>query len=228
MLTASAVLLAAGKGLRLGGGAPKAFRPLRGRPMVEWSLEALASLPEIREIVLVLPAGAGPGNDFRRFRVGGVVAGGTERFDSVLAGLRSLREATALLLVHDAARPLVRPETVRAVIAAADRAGGAIAAIPAADTLKRVGPDHRILETIPREAVWRAQTPQAFRREPFAAAMEAAAREGERPTDDAAVAERAGMTVVVVPGDETNLKVTTAGDLALAEQLLAAREASRS
>ena len=195
---------------------------------MEWSLEALASLPEIREIVLVLPAGAVPGNDFRRFRVGGVAAGGAERFDSVLAGLRSLHEATDLLVVHDAARPLVRPETVRAVIAAADRAGGAIAAIPAADTLKRVGPDHRILETIPREAVWRAQTPQAFRRAPFAAAMEAAARKGERPTDDAAVAERAGMTVVVVPGDETNLKVTTAGDLALAEQLLAAREASRS
>src|SRR5262245_5747389 len=109
--------------------------------MVEWSLETLASFPEIREIILVLPADDVPGRDFGRYRVGGVVAGGEERFDSVLAGLRSLREASDLLLVHDAARPLVRPDTVRLVIAAADRAGGAIAAIPAADTLKRVGPD---------------------------------------------------------------------------------------
>src|SRR5262245_13773892 len=195
--------------------------------MVEWSLETLAALPEIRELALVLPAADLRGRDFSRFRVAGVVAGGAERFDSVLAGLRALREPSDLLLVHDAARPLVRPDLVRAVLSAAERAGGAIAAIPAADTLKRVGPGQRILETIPRDSVWRAQTPQAFRRTPFAVAMEAAAREGNRPTDDAAVAERAGMTVVVVPGDETNLKVTTAGDFLLAERLLAAREASR-
>jgi 2-C-methyl-D-erythritol 4-phosphate cytidylyltransferase len=195
--------------------------------MVEWSLEALAAVREIEEIVLVLASEDLPGPDFRRHRVRSAVEGGEERFDSVLAGVRAVRAASEILLVHDAARPLVRTETVRAVIAGAARSGGAIAAVPVPDTLKRVDGSDRIVETIPRESVWLAQTPQAFDRAPFVEAMEAAARRGERPTDDAAVAERAGMAVLVVRGDETNLKVTAPGDFSLAERLLAARGADR-
>ena len=233
MPAVSAIVVAAGRGVRLGEGARKAFRQLAGRALVEWSLEALAAVEEIAEIVLVLHEG-----DFARgpkgfakgptdYRVKALVRGGEERFDSVLAGLRAVSPGIDLVLVHDAARPFVRPETIRAVIAAADRAGGAIAAVPSTDTLKGVDKEGRVLGTFGRDAVWRAQTPQVFRRTPFVAAMEQAAKGGEKPTDDAAVAEAAGMSVVVVPGDETNLKITTAADLSFAEHLISLRHGNR-
>lgn len=233
MPAVSAILVAAGRGVRLGEGGRKAFRLLAGRALVEWSLEALAAVEEVAEVVLVLhpddlaqgPKGfkEGPAH----YRMKALVRGGEERFDSVSSGLRAVSPSADLVLVHDAARPLVRPETIRAVIAAADKAGAAIAAVPSTDTLKGVDKEGKVLGTFARDSVWRAQTPQAFRRTAFVAAMEQAAKRGDKPTDDAAVAEAAGMAVLVVPGDETNLKITTAADLSFAEHLIGLRKGNR-
>jgi 2-C-methyl-D-erythritol 4-phosphate cytidylyltransferase len=226
MPSVSAIVVAAGSGERLGPGPSKAFRLLAGKPLLERSLETFAAVDEIVEVVLVLRAEDLPRWEERaraapaKWKVSRAVAGGAERFDSVRAGLRAIDRSGDLVLVHDAARPLVRAETVRRLVEVAARVGGAIAGSPSTDTLKRVGSGNRILGTLERAEIWRAETPQVFRREPFQAAVERMAREKGSPTDDAAVAEHAGIAVEVVPTDGQNPKITLPVDLAIAEFLL--------
>ena len=147
--------------------------------------------------------------------------GGATRQDSVL---NAARAATGdWVLVHDAARPCVGRETIEATIAAAKESGAAIAALPVSDTVKRAAPNGSIAQTLNRDEIWLAQTPQVFAREPFVRALESAHNEGWQGTDCASIMERAGHKVTLVPGDAQNLKVTYAADLERAAAILAAR-----
>jgi 2-C-methyl-D-erythritol 4-phosphate cytidylyltransferase len=220
---AIALIVAAGSGERLGAGRPKALVELAGRPMLDWSLKALAASPEIEHVVVALPVGAGlpelPGE-----RVLGV-EGGATRSESVRCALEVAPDGDPVL-VHDAARPLLTPEIVRLVIAAlaADAdADAAIAAAPVTDTIKRVADHGGVLETLDRSSLWAVQTPQAFRREALEHALAQPADVLGEATDDAWLIERAGGRVVVASIAAENLKVTTPLDLEIAGELLSRR-----
>lgn len=217
------IVVAAGRGVRAGAGEPKQFRPVAGAPLVLHALRPFLQHPAVHRVVLVLPpdiAAAPPAwlADLAGERLL-LVAGGAERQDSARAGLAALPPACQVILVHDGARPLPDGGVIDRVIAEARAGRGAVAAVPLSDTIKEVDPEGRIRATVPRERLWRAQTPQGFPRallERAYAGMDPAAP----ATDDAGLVERAGGTVVVVPDTTRNLKVTTPADLALAELLL--------
>jgi 2-C-methyl-D-erythritol 4-phosphate cytidylyltransferase len=224
----AALVVAAGRGERLGHELPKAFVPLAGRALLLHALEALAAAQSVACIVPVLAAA-----DRERWRalepawsrirgLAPAVDGGAERQDSVRAGLEALPGDVDWVAVHDAARPLVRPEAVERVIAAAQAEGAAILAQPVRDTIKRVGAGW-ILETPKRSELWAAQTPQVFRTALLREALAKARAEGFRGTDDAQLVERLGVRVRVVEGDPANLKITGPLDLETAEALLARR-----
>jgi 2-C-methyl-D-erythritol 4-phosphate cytidylyltransferase len=227
-LRASAIIVAAGSGVRLGSGGPKAFVKIGGRTMLWYSLDAVRQVSSIGEVVIAVPAGF---ENAARAEAAAtalgvpvkITPGGVERQDSVRIALGLTSAETELVVVHDAARPLATPAIFEACLAATTRAGGAIAAIPVADTLKRVA-DKSITATVPRAGLWQAQTPQAFRREALVEAHRRAVDEGIVATDDADLVERTGIRVEVIEGSTANLKITTASDLAIAEALIAARK----
>jgi len=215
----AALVLAAGRGLRAGGGVPKQYRPLAGRPLLAHSTGALLRHPAVGRVTVMVPEGEEAQAQAALGPLASEVAfasGGPTRQDSARRGLEQLADRPPeLVLVHDAARPLVPPELVTRVLAALDRADGACPALPVTDSLRRG--DGVIEGEVPREGLFRVQTPQGFRFAPLLAAHRAAA---PGATDDAAVARAAGLTVALVPGDERAMKVTTAADFALAEALL--------
>ncbi|HYM53899.1 MAG TPA: 2-C-methyl-D-erythritol 4-phosphate cytidylyltransferase [Solirubrobacteraceae bacterium] len=218
---AVALIVAAGSGERLGAGRPKALVQLAGRPLVQWSIDALRDVARIERIVVALPPGvqAPPG-------VTGV-QGGAVRSDSVRRALTAAGDGDPVV-VHDAARPLLGAELVEATIAALEgdeEAAAAIAAVPVTDTIKRVDGAGVVSETLDRGELWAVQTPQVFRRAALERALDVPERELARATDDAWLVERAGGKVIVVRASEENLKVTTPLDLQLAELLLAGRAA---
>jgi 2-C-methyl-D-erythritol 4-phosphate cytidylyltransferase len=220
---AVALIVAAGSGDRLGAARPKALVELAGRPLVQWSIDALAQVEGVERIVVALPAGtpAPPGVT--------AVAGGAVRSDSVRRALVASGEGDPVL-VHDAARPLLTPQLARAVLAALAgdaSAAGAIAAVAVTDTIKRVdGETRKVAETLDRSQLWAVQTPQVFRRAALQRALDVPAEVLGRATDDAWLVERDGGTVVVVPSSEENIKVTTPLDLELAALLLSRRVSS--
>jgi 2-C-methyl-D-erythritol 4-phosphate cytidylyltransferase len=211
---AVALIVAAGSGERLGAGRPKAFVVLAGRPMLEWSLDAVRAAG-IEEIVVAAP----PDVSLERVRV---VAGGATRSESVRAALAAAPPGDEVV-VHDAARPLVTPELVTATLAALDEADCAIAAAPVTDTVKEAGPDRVVTATLDRSRLWAIQTPQAFRRAALERALDVDEAVLASATDDAWLVERAGGRVRVVESSPANLKVTTSHDLLIAEHLLADR-----
>jgi 2-C-methyl-D-erythritol 4-phosphate cytidylyltransferase len=225
------VIAAAGSGERLGAGGPKALVELAGRPLIEWSIDAFAASSTVGLAVVAAP----PGHEHEFSALGGealevaVVTGGRSRSESVAAALEVAEARTGLVAVHDAARPLVGPSLIDAVVgrlAATPDVAGVIAATPIADTVKRAaaaGERPEIAETLDRSRLWSAQTPQAFRAEALAAALATDAETLATATDDASLVERAGGKVLIEPAPATNLKVTTAADLRLAELLLAER-----
>lgn len=219
------VVVAAGRGERLGG-LPKQYRELAGVPMLLRSIRPFAAHPDVVHVSVVIPdADAAAPPEWLATLAGGaltVVAGGAERGDSVAAGLAALPRGCAVVLVHDAARPFVERSVIDEVIATAQTGRGAVAAVPVSDTLKECGGEsasdaRAVIRTVPRERMWRAQTPQGFPRAVLEAAYAAAARDGVRATDDATLVERTGAEVRVVPDSPRNFKVTTADDLVLAE-----------
>jgi 2-C-methyl-D-erythritol 4-phosphate cytidylyltransferase len=217
-----ALIVAAGRGERLGAAGPKAFVKLAGRPLYQWSIDVLGAVEEIEEIVLALPAGArGPAGVT-------TVEGGSVRSESVRRALAAAGSGDPgqAVLVHDAARPLLGAALVRRVLGALAEDGsadGAIAALPVTDTIKRVNDSGGVTETLDRSELWAVQTPQAFRRAALERALDVSEEILAAATDDAWLLERAGGRVIVVRGSEENLKVTTARDLELAELLLARR-----
>ncbi|HTL14838.1 MAG TPA: 2-C-methyl-D-erythritol 4-phosphate cytidylyltransferase [Thermomonas sp.] len=222
-----ALVPAAGSGRRFGGEVPKQYLQAAGRPLLGHALDALLAHPRVDGAVVALAAGDPRWPGWTSLHGKPVVAcvGGGERADSVLAALHALPDEIgddALLLVHDAARPNLRAADLDALIAAATAcADGALLAAPVRDTLKRAGADGRVDATEPRQGLWRALTPQAFRRGLLRRALEAARSEGLLATDEAMAVERLGLRPALVEGREDNLKVTTPADLALVEFLLA-------
>jgi 2-C-methyl-D-erythritol 4-phosphate cytidylyltransferase len=229
-LRVAALVLAAGAGVRLRAtlatAPPKALVTLAGRSLLARSLDALARVREIERLVPVLPAdafGAWPGVRAEladASRVAAPVPGGALRQDSVRAGLAALPPEITHVAVHDAARPLVRPADVSRVVAEAVAHGAALLAAAASDTIHLVR-GGRIADTPPRAECFAAQTPQVFRVDWLREALAKALADGFVGSDDAALVARLGVAVHVVAGDPTNLKITTADDLALAEALLA-------
>ncbi|WP_288480456.1 2-C-methyl-D-erythritol 4-phosphate cytidylyltransferase [uncultured Deinococcus sp.] len=212
----AALIPAAGSGTRLGLG-PKAFVEVAGLSLLARSVAALA--PHVDEVVVALPEGwTLPADVPAR-----AIVGGQTRQDSV----RLLLEATGAeaVLVHDAARPFLPAEVVRAVLAAAWEVGAATAALPVADTLVRAAPGQTWGDLIPREGLWAVQTPQGFRREVLREAHARAQADAHAATDDAGLVARLGGRVALVPGDARLFKVTAPGDLALATALAAVWDA---
>jgi 2-C-methyl-D-erythritol 4-phosphate cytidylyltransferase len=213
------------------GGVPKQYRELAGVPMLLRSLRPFTAHPEVDHVVVVLPPG-----DLARPPVwlagltGGslsLVAGGAERGDSVSHGLSALPGHCTTVLVHDAARPLVDRSIIDRVLEVARTGTGAVPAIPLGDTVKEVGPDDPSLTvraTIPRERLWRAQTPQGFARALLEEAHARARSEGLHGTDDAMLLERLGAPVRLVQGSSLNFKVTTEEDFRLAELVVRSKE----
>lgn len=221
------VVVAAGTGSRVGGGELKQFRWVAGKPMLLHSVQAFHARPDVAMVVVVLPKAyaADPPPwlfqcDVDRLLI---AVGGKERGDSVRNGLEDLPEEVDVVLVHDAARPLVPDDVIDRVIAAAREGVGAIAALPVVDTLKEVDDAGNVVRTVERSRLWRAQTPQGFPRAALERAHADAHRAGIAATDDAALCERAGLTVRVVRGSEVAMKVTEEADFARLEALAANR-----
>lgn len=219
-MQALAILVAAGRGERMGAGRPKAFRDLAGEPLLLTAARVFERAPSVDAIVAVVPSDeVEAARDLlaplRKLR--SVVAGGSRRQDSVLEGLKQAPEGfDGVVLVHDAARPFVDVPLVEAVLEAAGESGAALPVLGLVDTVKRVR-DGRVLETLDRTELGAAQTPQGFRFRLLVEAYEAAFRDGIALTDEAMAVERLGVRVTAVPGSARNRKITTPEDLAWAE-----------
>jgi 2-C-methyl-D-erythritol 4-phosphate cytidylyltransferase len=218
-----AILVAAGRGERMGAAAPKAFLPVAGEPMVLRAARALEAAPSVEALVVVVPE---PERERARAllaplrKLRDVVAGGTRRQDSVLEGLKRTPDGFAgVVLVHDAARPFVEESLVEEVVRVAAETGAAIPVSGLVDTIKRV--EHgRVVATVSREDLGAAQTPQGFRFDLLVRAYESAFRDRVTLTDEAMALERLGIPVAAVPGPPRNRKITTPEDLLWAEDLL--------
>lgn len=227
------VLVAAGRGLRFGSAEPKAFVELHGRALVEFGISVATSLPRAGHLVVVVPeTHAGRALELieqvlpeRSPWEVSVVPGGRERHESVRFGIEALPESVETVLVHDAARPFAGAELFERVVSEVERTGDAvIPALPVVDTLKSVGEDGIVRETIDRASLVAAQTPQGFPREMLAAAHATAQLQdahGPAPTDDAEIVQRAGARVRVIPGEQRAHKLTVPADLAILEHILA-------
>lgn len=220
----AAVIVAAGRGTRLG--APKQFLELAGTPMVGWSIGKFVAMPEIVELVVAtepdslkpmraLCEGLAAGRSWR------VVQGGATRQESVYQGLIAVSDKCDAVLVHDGARPLVKLDDVRAGMREVRVGRASLLAAPVVDTVKTVDPEAlQVIETLDRSRLWAAQTPQFSRIAELRAAHEAARRDGFAATDDAALLERAGVAVIVVPSTGENFKVTLPADVERASAIL--------
>lgn len=214
----------------MGGSIPKQFLSLGGQPLLVHALRVFQAAETVQEVILAVPATE------REYclnsivtphhfsKVTKIVAGGKQRQDSVRHALAEVPEDAAIIVVHDAVRPLVTVQMIRDVVAAAQRHGAAIVALPMRDTVKQVGADGAIERTVDRRSLWLAQTPQAFRREWLDQAHAKALREGTHATDDAHLVELLGRPVFVVQGSGENIKVTRPEDLGIAEAILASRK----
>jgi 2-C-methyl-D-erythritol 4-phosphate cytidylyltransferase len=228
-MRSSVIVVAAGSGTRTGAATAKAFLPVGGTPMLIYPLRTLTRLADVTALILVV------GSDYlgrarevlERYGPWPVTiklaCGGAQRQDSVAAGLALVEAPGELVIVHDAARPFVSLATAEACVAAAAVHGAAIVAVPARDTVK-LGDRGVITQTLDRERIWLAQTPQAFAVATLREAYAQARRERVVATDDAALVERLGVLVRIVPGESTNRKVTTPEDLQWAESYLATRD----
>jgi 2-C-methyl-D-erythritol 4-phosphate cytidylyltransferase/2-C-methyl-D-erythritol 2,4-cyclodiphosphate synthase len=218
------IVVAAGRGARMGSAVPKQLLDLGGRTLLQRTVAAFDAHARVREIVVVLPAehvAEGLSLVGETSRPCRFVAGGERRQDSVACGLRALDDAIEVILVHDAARPFVDAALIDRVIAAVEQTGAAVPVVRPRDTVKQLdAPGARVTATLPREHIGLAQTPQGFRRAVLRDAI-ALGEQGVDATDEAMLAERAGHAVAVVAGDERNVKITTPADLAVARAPLA-------
>ncbi|HEU4689261.1 MAG TPA: 2-C-methyl-D-erythritol 4-phosphate cytidylyltransferase, partial [Vicinamibacterales bacterium] len=215
----SAVIAAGGRGLRFGAAQPKQFLSLGGRSILERAVDVFRNCDIVDDLVVALPhemAADPPASLLARGKPLEIVAGGERRQDSVAHAFARVSDRADIVVIHDAARPFVTDDTIRRTVAAAAETGAAIAAIAARDTVKRAGANRIVSATLPREEIYLAQTPQAFR----TSVLREALALGVDATDEAMLAERAGHVVQIVEGDPRNMKITTPEDLATAERLL--------
>jgi 2-C-methyl-D-erythritol 4-phosphate cytidylyltransferase len=222
-MKASAIIVAAGSGVRLGLPTPKAFVNIGRMSLLFRVFQTIGAVEAFGEVVVMVPAGtqksARAEADAAGLRIPVKIAeGGAERQDSVRLALMLTSAEADLIVVHDAARPFATSEMFSACIAVAAQTGAAVVAIPVADTLKQVE-NGIVVATVPREGLWQAQTPQAFRRELLVRAHESATREQLTVTDDASLFEYLGLSVQVVQGSPLNLKITTPADLTMGEAI---------
>jgi 2-C-methyl-D-erythritol 4-phosphate cytidylyltransferase/2-C-methyl-D-erythritol 2,4-cyclodiphosphate synthase len=221
-MTVGAIIVAAGRGDRMGTSVPKQLLDLGGRPVLQHSVRLFDRHPAVTELVVVLPpalvgqSATVVGPTARTCRV---VAGGVRRQDSVAAGAAALSDQVEIVLVHDAARPFADEALIDRVVAGVKHHGAAVPALAARDTVKQRGPTGCVERTLARDEIWLAQTPQGFRRDVLLAAFQEADRGGEA-TDEAMLVERAGLPVAIVDGDPRNVKITTPDDLAVARARL--------
>jgi len=216
----TAIIAAGGRGLRFGGLRPKQLLNIDGRPILERSVALFLDHPDVDDLVVALPAdlAADPPPYLRAApKPIRVVAGGVRRQDSVANAFQVTSGDSVVVVIHDAARPFASADLVSRTIAAAIESGAALAGLPASDTVKRTD-DRMVLETLPRESIYLAQTPQAFRREVLRDAL-ALGEAAADATDEASLAERAGHPVRVVEGEAGNIKITRPEDLAMAEAI---------
>jgi 2-C-methyl-D-erythritol 4-phosphate cytidylyltransferase len=224
----SAIVVAAGKGLRLDAGVRKQYLQIAGRSILSHTLAKIDACPEVGSIYLAVPAAD---LDYCTDRIlpevplrcpVTLVAGGEERQNSVFNALEALEDLNGLVAVHDGVRPLVDPEMISRCVRAAARFGACIPGIPADDTIKKADFENWVTETVDRSGLWLVQTPQVFRTDLLHRAHRQALLNGCRGTDDAALVERIGHRVMIVAGSKTNVKITTASDLEIAKALLLA------
>ncbi len=225
----SAVIVASGEGKRMNGAVRKQYLDLAGRPILSHTLSVFNTCTLIDSIFLIVPK-----EDFAYCQNSVLahfdlqkqvllVAGGLRRQDSVYNGLQALDEATDTVVIHDGVRPFVQMDQLVACIAGAQTDGACILGIPASDTLKRINSSGQVVETLERDAVWMAQTPQAFDYDLIINAHNRARKHGYYGTDDAVLVERLGFRVKVIPGSIYNIKITIQEDLNLAEAILKAK-----
>jgi 2-C-methyl-D-erythritol 4-phosphate cytidylyltransferase / 2-C-methyl-D-erythritol 2,4-cyclodiphosphate synthase len=227
-LHVTAIIAAGGRGQRVGAALPKQLLSVGGRPILERSVTAFLTHPGVDALVVALPQALvdnPPAYLLRTSKPVVLVAGGDRRQDSVANAVRAAGAATDIILIHDAARPFVSADLIARMIAAAADSGAALAAVQARDTVKVAlegsngGRQRLVKETLPRESVFLAQTPQAFRRDVLQTALDLGARDGLEATDEATLVERAGLIVRLVEGEASNIKITTPEDLPLAEAI---------
>ena len=220
------VIPAAGSGVRMGGHIAKPFLQLDGREILALTLDVFERCTVIDEVWVIVAAthlSACRQSIIERYgfsKVRDVVAGGASRQESVWRGLQRLDAAVDLVVVHDGVRPFVTELMLQETLDCAAQRGAAVAAVPLRDTLKRVSEEGEVEATVPRENLWRVQTPQAFQRHLLMAAYQRAWEQGLHATDDANLVESMGHPVQVISGLESNLKITTPEDLILSERLL--------
>jgi len=226
MRESHAILVAGGSGSRFHAATPKQFQTVLGKPLVVHALERLQHSGSIARVILVLPR---DGFDEAKRAIAPYLGeafplewapGGNSRQDSMIEGLSRIEPFEGLVAVHDAARPAVPPSLVARVVEAAAVDGGAIAALPVVETLKEATVDLHVSRTVPRERLYRAQTPQCFRYDVLARAVRKAVEDRFSGTDEASLVERLPAPIRIVPGSEQNLKVTTLEDLERVEYYL--------
>ncbi|MCR2823265.1 2-C-methyl-D-erythritol 4-phosphate cytidylyltransferase [Lederbergia panacisoli] len=218
------IIPAAGSGKRMGAGYNKLLMNLEGRPIILHTLDVFEKDPHCGQIILVIQPDDEP--FFKeiqsRYLKIHLVHGGSERQYSVYNGLKAA-VADGIILVHDGARPFIRPETILSLVDSARKHGAAIAAVPVKDTIKKVK-DLEVIETVDRSSLWQVQTPQAFRFSVLKSAHERAKLEGFLGTDEASLVEKSGQPVKIVESDYDNIKLTTPEDLYFAEAILKKRQ----
>ncbi|MEE9584115.1 MAG: 2-C-methyl-D-erythritol 4-phosphate cytidylyltransferase [Candidatus Brocadiales bacterium] len=223
----SIILAAAGLGVRMGRDVKKPYLLIKGKPILQHSLERFLDVNGVREIIVAVdPSELESAKREWKDKYSGcgvgvkIVPGGRRRQDSVSEALKHLEPQTEIVLVHDAVRPVVTGEMIEAVINRAQTSGAAILAVPVNATIKEVEGRQKIVRTVDRQRLWMAQTPQGFRKDVLLRAYDALIKEDVEVTDDAQAVERLGHPVEIVPGSHTNIKITTPDDLALAEALI--------
>jgi len=228
-----AVVPAAGSGNRMSRERSKQYLSLGRMPILVHTLKVFDECPHVDALLVVVPP-----QDIEVVRntilapwklkkVTGVISGGKERQDSVLAGIEAMDSKADIVIIHDAVRPFITIELISKCIRAAGEEGAVTVGVPVKDTVKEVAPDGRVIRTCDRSLMWLTQTPQAFRRDIIESAHRAAVRDGFRGTDDASLVERLGIAVRMIRGDYDNIKITTPEDLLVAEALLSASQQAK-
>jgi 2-C-methyl-D-erythritol 4-phosphate cytidylyltransferase len=223
----TAIVAAAGEGQRMGSSIPKPYLALAGRPMILRTLDRCFEAGSITEIILVVAV-----NELRHCEalLNGdpalrdcswrLQSGGATRQESVKRGLEMINDKTEIVVIHDAARPLVSPSLIDRCVKLTSKKGAVVVGVPVRDTIKIVSKDHWIKSTLDRTGLWEIQTPQVFRKDLIVEAHHSAAQAEIQATDDATLVERIGQPVFVIAGDRSNLKITVAEDITLAEALI--------